>query len=410
MSRLSKQPLEVSPLLNLGPYKTLFSDSELKRIVLASILPRLPAGINGLSLTLMVQSLYGSFAVGGTVSAAYLIALGVASPFLGRFVDQRGPRAVMLPFGIAHTIALVLLVIAALQRVSPSLLVVFALAAGMTFPPVSMIVRAMWRKSKLPDSTKQLGFALEGVIMETIFVCGPLIVSLFLLFEAPAIALLFSACATLLGIVLFARSGALERWGEVELVERHWLGPLKLLGVRRALLVSMLLGASFGLQEIGMMAVAKAAGSQAAVGWLFAAYSVPSAIAGLIYGTRQLALPLNRQMALGHVWIAVLSLLLTQVSSLWVFALGCAVCGMAVGPAITASQMQLGKLTTTEYTTEAFTWSMTLFMVALGAAFACGGWLVESYGVGAPMFCAACTAGLGALLCLRVPEKFAQPD
>jgi predicted MFS family arabinose efflux permease len=115
-------------------------------------------------------------------------------------------------------------------------------------------------------------------------------------------------------------------------------------------------------------------------------------------------------MALGHVWIAVLSLLLTQVSSLWVFALGCAVCGMAVGPAITASQMQLGKLTTTEYTTEAFTWSMTLFMVALGAAFACGGWLVESYGVGAPMFCAACTAGLGALLCLRVPEKFAQPD
>ncbi len=53
--------------------------------------------------------------------------------------------------------------------------------------------------------------------------------------------------------------------------------------------------------------------------------------------------------------------------------------------------------------------SMTLFMVALGAAFACGGWLVDTYGVGAPMFCAACTAGLGALMCLRVPEIFAQP-
>jgi MFS family permease len=52
---------------------------------------------------------------------------------------------------------------------------------------------------------------------------------------------------------------------------------------------------------------------------------------------------------------------------------------------------------------------MTLFMVALGAAFACGGWLVDTYGVGAPMFCAACTAGLGALMCLRVPETFAQP-
>ena len=46
------QPLEVSPFLNLGPYKTLFSDRERKRIVLASILPRLAAGIDGLSLTL----------------------------------------------------------------------------------------------------------------------------------------------------------------------------------------------------------------------------------------------------------------------------------------------------------------------------------------------------------------------
>jgi MFS family permease len=394
-------------LLQLAPYRALFSDRELRRIVLSSILPRLPAGINGLSLTLMVQSLYGSFGIGGTVSAAYLVSLGVASPLLGRFVDQRGPRAAMLPLGIAHALALMLVVAAALLRVSPSLLMVFALLAGMTFPPVSMTVRAMWRKSKLHDNTKQLGFALEGVIMETIFVCGPLIVSFFLLFNAPAGALLFSAFATLLGIVLFARSGVLDRWGDVELGERHWLGPLKLLGVRRALLVSMLLGASFGLQEIGMMAVTKAADRQAAVGWLFAAYSVPSAMAGLLYGTRQFAWPLNRQMALGLVWIAALSLLLTQVSSLWVFALGCAVCGLAVGPAITASQMQLGKLTTAEYTTETFTWSMTLFMVALGAAFACGGWLVDTYGVGAPMFCAACTASLGAWMCMRVPEIFA---
>jgi len=395
-------------VLNLLPYKDLFSDRELRRIVWTSLLPRLPAGINGLSLTLMVQSLYDSFAVGGAVSAAYLIALGLASPLLGRFVDQRGPRAVMVPFGIAHAIAVVLLVIAALQRVSPSLLMVFAVVAGMTFPPVSTTVRAMWRKSGLPDHAKQLGFALEGVIMETIFVCGPLLVSFFLLFQTPAGALLFSAGVTLVGIVLFARSGALERWGKVEPGERHWLGPLKLVGVRRALLVSMLLGASFGLQEIGMMAVSKAAGNQAAVGWLFAAYCLPSAIAGLIYGMRQFAWPLNRQMALGHVWIAVLSLALAQVSSLWVFALGCAVCGMAVGPAITASQIQLGKLTPAEYSTEAFTWSMTLFMVALGAAFACGGWLVETYGVGAPMFCAACTASLGALMCLRVPEIYTQ--
>jgi MFS family permease len=393
-------------LLNLAPYKTLFIDRELRRIVLSSILPRLPAGINGLALTLMVQSLYQSFAIGGTVSAAYLVALGVASPLLGRLVDQRGPKSIMVPCGIAHAIAVALLVYAALQTVSPSLLMVFAFFAGLTFPPVSMTVRAMWRKSNFPDATKQLGFALEGVIMETIFVCGPLIVSFFLLMKSPASALLFSACVMLVGIVLFSRSGALTRWGNVERVERHWLGPLKATGVRRALIVSMLLGATFGFQELGMLAITKAAGQDHVVGALFAAYSVPSAIAGLIYGTRQFAWPLNRQMAVGHLWIALLSLALTFTTSLWIFGALCFVCGMAVGPVITASQVQLGKLTPSEYSTEAFTWSMTIFMCALGGAFAIGGWLLETHGTSAAMACATATAVMGALMCMRVPEIY----
>jgi MFS family permease len=397
---------KIHALINLAPYKSLFIDRELRRIVLSSILPRLPAGINGLALTLMVQTLYESFAIGGTVSAAYLVALGVASPLLGRIVDQNGPRSIMVPCGVAHAIAVVVLVYAALQKISPSLLMMFAFAAGLTFPPVSMTVRAMWRKSNFPDATKQLGFALESVIMETIFVCGPLIVSFFLLMKSPASALLFSACVTIVGIVLFARSGALTRWGDVERVERHWLGPLKLVGVRRALIVSLLLGATFGFQELGMLAITKAAGKEHVVGWLFAVYSVPSAIAGLIYGTRQFAWSLNRQMALGHLWLVLLSLALTFTTSLWVFGALCFFCGMAVGPVITASQVQLGKLTPGEYSTEAFTWSMTIFMCALGSAFAIGGWLLETYGTGAAMACATATAALGVLTCLRVPEVY----
>ena len=41
---------------------------------------------------------------------------------------------------------------------------------------------------------------------------------------------------TAIGTWHFSRSGAITRWGEVERgVERHWLGPLKSSGVRRAL-------------------------------------------------------------------------------------------------------------------------------------------------------------------------------
>ncbi len=354
----------------------------------------------------MAQQLYSSFGVGGTVSAAYLVALGLTSPIFGRLVDRNGPRPIVVPFGIIHAMAMVVLVYAAQQQVAVPTLMLCAFFAGATFPPVSMTVRAMWRKSKLPDNTKQLGFALEGVIMESVFVFGPLIVSGFLLMQSPQSALLFSAALMLIGVILFSRSGALERWGEVELGERHWLGPLKTMGVRRALVISVLIGATFGLQEIGMMATTKAAGKEASVGWLFAAFSIPSGIAGLMYGTRQFSWPLNRQMSIALLWVGLFSLALTFVQSLWLFALGCAFCGVAVGPALTASQMQLGKLTPSEYSTEAFTWSMTLFMIALGGSFSIGGWVIDRFGVGAPMFSAFITASLGAIMCLRVPELY----
>lgn len=384
-----------------------------------SLPPRIPAGINGLAITLTIQALYKSFAIGGSVSAAYLIALGVASPFLGRFVDQNGPRKLMIPMGIAHAFFLVCLVVCAHWRVAPPFLMAIAFLSGLTFPPVSMTTRAMWRKADLPDNTKQLGFALEGVIMETVFVCGPLLVSFFLLMKIPSGAILFSALLMLVGITLYTKSGALERWGQVEQVKRHWLGPLKVKGVRRALMVSPMLGATFGLQELGMIAMSAAANKEALVGWFFTIYSIPSAIAGLLYGTKQFSWSLNKQVAFCMIWIGVLTAGMALVPYLagqaiagqaaiqWLhialFSLLCLICGCVVGPAITASQIQMGKLTPVEYSTEAFTWSMTLFMVALGGAFSLGGLLTETYGAFGPLAAATVTALLGALFALRIP-------
>jgi MFS family permease len=343
----------------------------------------------------------------------------VASPFLGRFVDQNGPRKLMIPMGIAHAFVLVCLVACAHWRVPPPYLMALAFLGGLTFPPVSMTTRAMWRKANLPDNTKQLGFALEGVIMETVFVCGPLLVSFFLLIKLPSGALLFSALLMLVGITLYSRSGALERWGQVEQVKRHWLGPLKVKGVRRALMVSPMLGATFGLQELGMIAMSTAANKEALVGWFFTIYSIPSAIAGLIYGTKQLSWPLNKQLTFYMLWICLLTAGMALVPYLadpafagqaaiqWghigLFSLLCFICGGVVGPAITASQIQMGRLTPVEYSTEAFTWSMTLFMVALGGAFSLGGILTEKLGAHGPLAAATLTAFLGAIFALRIP-------
>ena len=52
-------------MIDLSAYRTLFADRELRRIMLGSVLPRLPIGMNALGLTLLVQAATGSFAQAG---------------------------------------------------------------------------------------------------------------------------------------------------------------------------------------------------------------------------------------------------------------------------------------------------------------------------------------------------------
>ena len=400
-------------MINLTPYRTLFADVELRRIIISSILPRLPIGMNALGLTLLVQSQTQSFTRAGMVSAAYLCALAIQAPIIGRFVDNNGPKAVMMPLAILHALALLLLVFAVTQLGSLPLMLAAAFLAGAVFPPVSMTIRAMYRKSALADAQKQSAFAVESVIMECSFILGPLVVSLTMLAGSPAFAVLASAVMGVLGTWHFSRSGALARWGVVERgdnVVRHWLGPLKISSIRRALLLSFFFAIGIGLNEIALPAFANASGFPARVGWFYAAMSIPSAVMGFAYGSRHFSWPLNRQIMAAGLWLAGGSALMAICTQTWAFMLACALTGLAFGPMITALSLQLGKLSPSEYSTEAFTWSMTLFMIGLGIGFWAGGGLIEQFGGASSLF--ACTGLMlvATVCCLAVPEVRNEPD
>lgn len=392
-------------MINLSPYRSLFADRELRRIVLASVLPRLPVGMNALGLTLLVQAQSSSFIRAGMVSAAYMGALALQAPFVGRYVDQNGPRSVMLPMAMLHAVALLLLVAAVTLQAAVALQLGAAFCAGLFLPPISMTIRAMYRKSALPAPLRQSAFAVESVVMECCFIFGPLLVSLALLLGSPATAVSASAVMTALGTWLFARSGALTRWGDVERgVRRHWLGPLRSAGVRRALVLSFCFAIGIGLNEITLPAFASAAGVPTMVGWFYAAMSLPSAVMGIAYGSRQFQWPLNRQIMASGLWLAGGSMVMAACSTVTTFLIACALTGFAFGPMITALSLQLGRLTPREYSTEAFTWSTTLFMIGLGIGFWGGGSLIEINGIATALL--ACTAlmTIAAIACLAVPE------
>lgn len=363
--------------------------------------------MNALALTVLVQSQTGSFAAAGSASAAYMIAAAIQAPIVGRYIDQNGPQRVMVPLGLIHAFALICAIVAAIWVLPVIFIMSAAFVAGATFPPVSMTIRAMYRKSSMTDAQKQTAFAIEAVVMELAFTLGPLAVSLALLTGQAATAVFASAMLAATGAWSFARSGALTRWGEVEsgvAIKRHWLGPLKHSAVRRALLLSAAFGSAIGLLEIALPAFAQSVGSKAMVGWYFAALSIPSAVTGLVYGTWKISWPLNRQIMGAAVWLAIGAALLAMMNDSAGFIAICILTGLAFGPMITALSLQLGKLTPVEYSTEAFTWSMTMFLSGMGVGFTAGGLLIEATGWHASLVASAALFVAAGLSCLAIPE------
>jgi len=56
----------------------------------ASLLARLPIGINGLAIVLLLRAETGSFAIAGAAAGALALGTGVAAPFAARLVDSGG--------------------------------------------------------------------------------------------------------------------------------------------------------------------------------------------------------------------------------------------------------------------------------------------------------------------------------
>ena len=64
-------------------------------LFVTSCVARLPMGALGLLLILHTEELSGSYAQGGVAAGAYMLALGVSNPLLGRVVDRRGQTLVL---------------------------------------------------------------------------------------------------------------------------------------------------------------------------------------------------------------------------------------------------------------------------------------------------------------------------
>jgi MFS family permease len=339
----------------------------------------LPVGITGLAILLFVQEATGSFARGGAATACYVIGLASMAPALGRLIDRQGPRLTLLASGLIFPAALGALVLTVNQgaRAWPTL--VLAGVAGTSFPPITACMRTFFRQRLADDALLSAAYSLESVLIESIFIVGPMLVALFVAFASPALAVLFSAVSGLFGTLLFVRSPALRNWRVEVRATASLLGPL---GERRFFaLVGVILcySLAFGLIEIGLAAYASERDNAAFAGVLLGLMSAGSALGGLAYGSRSWRFPLTHQFA------AMLALMGAGVGVLvlpwatWAFATWCVFAGVVMAPALIIQSMLVAKTTRPEHVTEAFTWSASALLFGVGMGVAVGGTLLEDF-------------------------------
>src|SRR5918996_3909173 len=217
----------------LRPYLDILRTQGVPRLLGSALLGRMPIGMAGLAIVLLVREAGGSYATAGLVAGAYAVSLGVTAPVLGRLIDRVGQTRVLLPSAAVSAAAFVAIAVAA-EAGARALLPVFAAVAGAALPPVGACLRALWSELLGRGAELQAAFSVEAILQELIFVTGPPLVALLAAVFAPAAAVVGIAVLLLAGVGAFAAAPASRAWrGQRRAAD--WAGPLRSRGIRAVL-------------------------------------------------------------------------------------------------------------------------------------------------------------------------------
>jgi MFS family permease len=380
-------------------------------LIAPTLLARFPIGINALAIVLYLRAERGSFAVAGVVAGALAAGSGIGAPVQGRMVDALGQRRVLVPLGIVHAAALGALVASTEAGAPVAVLVAFGLLAGFAIPPTSSVLRSMW-PDLLRDRPEliQAAYALDSVLIELIFILGPLLTAVVATVLAPPAALAVSAASVVAGTVGFtALPPSRAMRPQPDRPRTGALGALGSPGVRTLVLTSVPAGIGIGICEVTLPAFSDASGQAATAGILLAVWSLGSAAGGLVYGALPNRPPLNRV----HLVVAALLPLglapMAAASSVPVMALLVIPAGLFIAPLLATRNELIGWVAPEGARTEAYTWPVTAFVggIAIGSALA--GAIVESASWRTAFLVAAAITAVGTLIAVARRRTVVQP-
>ena len=387
--------------------RALLGIPEVGRTMASSLAGRLPYTAIELLLILRVRDLGGGYSEGGAVAAGFALGLACLSPLVGRLVDMKGQRAVLLP--AAAGCALAITAIALAPDATPLAVIVgLAALAGMSHPPLGGATRALW-PDLVPADRRHAIYALEAAGVELTFVVGPLIlVGVVAGLTSPTVGLLVCAALLIAGTTAFATMPSSRRWTPSG-AARTLAGALASPALLTLLATVACVGASFGAVEIATTAHADDHGHAALVGPLLAAWAAGSFIGGMIVvKSRPPADPPRRLVTLLAA-TAVADALVAAMPSPVPLGLAMVLAGACIAPAFATLYAMVADLAAEGTLTEAYTWLMTGIAAGVAVGSAAGGALIDSVSTHAAFGAAAAMVALATLVAAAGAARLTVP-
>jgi MFS family permease len=365
----------------LGPYRDVLTRPGALAFSSAGVIARLPMSMVGIGIVLMIEALHGSYGLAGSVSAAYVLAQAVCSPWLARLVDQHGQARVMRPAVAVSALAVVALVLCALEDAPAWTLYVTAVITGSTIGSFGALVRARW--SHVLDDPRALhtAYSLESALDELVFIVGPILATTLATAVAPTAGLVVPVVGMLLGGFWFLAQRATQPPPHPQAarttpdgVRVRRRSVMRSGGMLVLAFVFVAMGSIFGATDVSTVAFAEEAGRPGLAGVVLAVFACGSMISGLLYGARHWVTPLWRRFAIGMVALAIGAALFVLVTSMTVLAVVMFVAGFAIAPTLINGNGLVQHFVAPERLTEGLTWVGT----SLGVGVSVGSWIAGS--------------------------------
>ncbi|MFI1831208.1 MFS transporter [Streptomyces sp. NPDC020412] len=384
-----------------NPYRELFRAPGSRAFSAAGFVARMPVSMTAIGIITMLSQMRGEYGLAGAVSAVFTLSTALFGPQVARLADRAGQGRVLLPATGLSVVGLGALLLCARYDAPVWTLFACAVLAG-TLPNMAAMVRARWTHAYRDSPRLHTAFSLESVVDELTFVVGPalsvgLSTALF-----PEAGPLVAVALLTIGVLLFVPQKSTEppvlRPGTSGAPAGAGGGSAIRIGsVRLLALVLVAGGAIVGTVDVVGVAFAEERGSAAGAGVVLAVYAIGSALAGLVFGTLRLSVPLPHLLAFGAAGTALTTLPLLFVDGIATLAVAVFFAGLFFAPTMIVVMNLVERTVPPARLTEGMTWALTGLNVGVALGAAVSGALVDRHGpVGG--FSVAVVAGAVALL------------